>query len=246
MSSADFPRYFEAQYAAYVEDIPFWLELAQACGGPVLELGCGYGRVLGALARAGIPAFGIDHDPGMLVRAAAYLSEEVSRRISLHQADIRDFTLGRSFPLVISPCNTFALFPDQDFLRAAVCASHHLRREAHLVLDLPPERQMEPQLTDVAEVGSAFDDLETGNPVQVSSTETVDGSVVHVTWLYDELLPNGKVERTEIPMTYYLRDPDELFDLLSTAGYHSVEFFGDFQHGAYQRHSDRIVVSASV
>jgi SAM-dependent methyltransferase len=246
MASANFPRFFEAQYTAYAEDIPFWLELARACRGPVLELGCGYGRVLRALARAGIAAVGIDHDPGMLARAAAHLSEEMSQRISLHQADIRDFTLGRSFPLAISPCNTFAFFPDEEFVQAASCASRHLHRDGRLVLDLPPEAQAGPQLADSPELCSAFDDLETGNPVQVSSTETADGSAVHVTWLYDELLPDGRVERTEIPMTYHLRGPDALSSLLSTAGYVSVEFYGDFQRGAYRRGSGRIIVSASV
>jgi SAM-dependent methyltransferase len=245
MASADFPRYFEAQYAQYNDDIPFWLELAQECHGPVLELGCGYGRVLRALADAGIPVVGIDHDPGMLVRAAAHISGENSRLVSLHQADIRDYTLGRLFPLVISPCNTFAFLTDDEVLRAAECALRHLSRGGRLVLDLPAPSTDPADLTDDPKLCSAFDDLESGNPVQVSSIEHADGPLVRVIWLYDELFPDGRVKRTEIPVTYHLRDPETISGLLLTAGFASRELFADFHRNPYEHGSSRIIVSAS-
>ena len=46
-----FPLYYHAQHQNYLEDLPFWLGLAAAQGSPVLELGCGSGRVLLPLAR---------------------------------------------------------------------------------------------------------------------------------------------------------------------------------------------------
>lgn len=245
MAPADFPRYFEAQYAQYNEDIPFWLELAQECHGPVLELGCGFGRVLRVLAEADIPVVGIDHDPGMLVRATAHISGEIGRLVSLHQADILDYRLGRYFPLVISPCNTFAFLTDDEFSRAAECARRHLHRGGRLVLDLPAPSVDPADLTDDPELCSAFDDLETGNPVQVSSIVRLDGPLVHVNWFYDELFPDGRVERTEIPVTYHLRGPETISGLLNSAGFESFEFFGDFQGNPCERGSSRTIVSAS-
>jgi SAM-dependent methyltransferase len=246
MGSADFPRYFEAQYAQYTEDIPFWLELGRECHGTVLELGCGYGRVLRALAAAGIPVVGIDNDPGMLARAAAHSSAGFRHLVSLHQSDIRDYTLGRFFPLAISPCNTFAFLPDDEFQQAAACAARHLQRGGRLVLDLPAQMADEANLTGAPELCSAFDDLESGNPVQVSSLERADGSLIHVTWLYDELFPDGRVKRTEIPMTYHLRDPEAISGLLSSAGFESIEFFGNLQRSPWRRGSPRIIASASM
>jgi 2-polyprenyl-3-methyl-5-hydroxy-6-metoxy-1,4-benzoquinol methylase len=41
-------------------DIPFYLEYAQQCGSPVLELSCGTGRVLVPLAEAGFEIHGLD------------------------------------------------------------------------------------------------------------------------------------------------------------------------------------------
>ena len=60
---------FTAEYYDHVtsyrerSDIPFWVEMAQASGGPVLEIGCGTGRVLIPIARAGIDITGIDLSP---------------------------------------------------------------------------------------------------------------------------------------------------------------------------------------
>lgn len=247
MASADFPRYFEAQYNQYTEDIPLWLDLAREIRGPVLELGCGYGRVLRALAAAGIPAVGIDRDPGMLARASAQLSECFADMVSLHRADIRDFTLNRRFPLVISPCNTFACLPDEDFQSAAACAARHLLPGGRLVLALPFETSQAASLTGASELCGAFDDLETGNPVQVSSEEHADPDAtrVHVTWLYDELFPDGRVERTEVPLTYHLRGPEVLTQLLSAAGYLAIEFYADYRRRAYHGGSNRIIACAS-
>lgn len=247
MGAADFPRYFEAQYAHYTEDLPLWLELAREIPGPVLELGCGSGRVLLALAAAGLPVVGIDRDPGMLARAASHLTQELSERVSLHHADIRDFNLGQRFHLAISPCNTFAFLPEDDLREAAARVLRHLLPGGRLVLELPPETQAFTQLTDDTELRAAFEDMESGNPIQVSSREHAErqGSRLHVSWLYDELLPNGRVERTEIPVTYHLRGPEALTLLLSTAGYQAIEFYADSQRRPYRAGSARLIACAS-
>jgi SAM-dependent methyltransferase len=52
-------------------DIPFWTRIASGSNSPVLELGCGTGRVTMPLARAGVHIVGIDRSPAMLARALA-------------------------------------------------------------------------------------------------------------------------------------------------------------------------------
>ena len=50
-------------------DVPFWRRVAIGAGGPVLELGCGTGRVSLPLARAGVDLVGVDRSAPMLARA---------------------------------------------------------------------------------------------------------------------------------------------------------------------------------
>ncbi len=67
-------------------DVTFFVEAAQASGGPVLEVGCGTGRVLIPTARAGISIYGIDLSPHMLAVCEQRLEQEpaeVQQRVQL-------------------------------------------------------------------------------------------------------------------------------------------------------------------
>ena len=60
---------YDAVFSYVVDDIPFYLEEAERSGGPVLELGCGAGRVAIPIAQMGIDIVGLDSSPAMLERA---------------------------------------------------------------------------------------------------------------------------------------------------------------------------------
>ena len=62
-------RHYDAAYAALPElgdDVDFYRDLAREAGGPVLEIGCGTGRVLERIAADGLPCTGLDASPEML------------------------------------------------------------------------------------------------------------------------------------------------------------------------------------
>jgi len=86
-------------YAAR-QDVAFYVEEAKAARGTLLEVGCGTGRILLPIARAGIPITGIDGSKQMLERCRAKLQGE---RVELVQHDMRDFDLGAKFDLIIAP-----------------------------------------------------------------------------------------------------------------------------------------------
>src|SRR6188508_1195508 len=71
-------------------DVPFWRNLAVHAGGPVLELGCGTGRIALPLGRAGVHVVGIDRSAAMLARARARVKRAaMAGRIDLIRGDIR-------------------------------------------------------------------------------------------------------------------------------------------------------------
>src|SRR5690242_14601797 len=84
------PEYYdESPLYKRRRDAEFYLEAAQRLGGPVLELGCGTGRVLLPIARTGIDVTGIDLSPQMLARCHKKLAMEpadVRCRVELIQA----------------------------------------------------------------------------------------------------------------------------------------------------------------
>jgi SAM-dependent methyltransferase len=101
-------KYYDGAYGAMRDlvDAPFYLNLAKDFGGPVLEIGCGTGRVLLPIARAGIEIHGVDNSgpmTGILKESLARENPEVSSKVTLHSGDMREFRLNRRFPLVIIP-----------------------------------------------------------------------------------------------------------------------------------------------
>lgn len=86
-------------------DVPFWLRMTAAVDGPVLELGCGTGRVTMPLAHAGVRIVGVDRSAEMLARARRRVRRQ-RRGVAptLVRADIRALPLpDASIPMVMAP-----------------------------------------------------------------------------------------------------------------------------------------------
>jgi SAM-dependent methyltransferase len=98
-------------------DVYFWRRLAAASPGPVLELGCGTGRVTFPLARDGVSVVGIDRSAEMLNRAEQRRGRSRHRgHIHLVRGDIGNLPFSTaSFPLVIAPYGILqSLLRDRD------------------------------------------------------------------------------------------------------------------------------------
>lgn len=97
-------RIYDPWSRSVVEDVAFYVELAKAAGGPVLELGVGTGRIAIPTAAAGIRVIGIDTSAGMLdvAREQAELAG-VAELVDLRVGDLRKPPVRGKFPLVTSP-----------------------------------------------------------------------------------------------------------------------------------------------
>jgi SAM-dependent methyltransferase len=116
-------------------DVEFYLGLARKAAGPVLELGCGTGRVTIEIARAGIPIVGLDCEPNMIA-AARRKSEGLANPFWV-LGDMSDFALTRTFELVLIPYRSFQhLATDAKQRRALGCIRRHLRPGGRLAFDL--------------------------------------------------------------------------------------------------------------
>ncbi len=89
-------RYYDLIHEQLIEDLDFVLALANECGGPILELGCGTGRLLLPLIQAGHVVTGVDNEQAMLDRARHRMEGETEigqKRLKLIQADVRHLSL---------------------------------------------------------------------------------------------------------------------------------------------------------
>jgi SAM-dependent methyltransferase len=135
-------QHYDSAYASMndLTDAAFYLDLAKECGGPVLEIGCGTGRVLLPVARAGIEIHGLDNSAPMLAVLKENLAREqaaVREKVTVHAGDMREFRLGRKFPLVtipFRPMQHMHTIPDQ--IAALTTAAAHVAPGGRLAFDV--------------------------------------------------------------------------------------------------------------
>ncbi len=87
-------------------DVAFYRDAVREFGDPVLELGCGTGRITLALAEAGHRVTGLDISERMLERCnqkRPLLTTEAQARVRLVQGNMVRFELGEKFRVVIIP-----------------------------------------------------------------------------------------------------------------------------------------------
>jgi SAM-dependent methyltransferase len=121
-------------------DVAFYVDATRRAPGSVIELGCGTGRLLVPIARAGVDVVGLDTAMPLLRRCQARLASEppeVRRRAAVLAADMREFHLRRRFSLAIVPFRGFQhLLSDAEQRAALATARAHLCDNARLILDL--------------------------------------------------------------------------------------------------------------
>jgi len=248
-------RYYDLTHADLTEDVPFILALAEEFGGPILELGCGSGRLLIPLARAGHQVVGLDNSAAMLALARARLAAEptaVQKRITLVEADMTKFELtgeyGR-FPLVIIPYNTFMHLNSQQKMVALKRIKPYLRADGRLFIDLinPFAIAQTPDDDDFI-LENSFAAPETGQPIQQYARNQLDedAQILNIIWAYDEFTADGDaVQRTTIDAAYHFLYPHQLDLLLNNAGYQLQTLAGDYDNIPFTAESDRLLLLAS-
>jgi SAM-dependent methyltransferase len=224
------------------QDVDFFIEAAQTCGGPVLEVGCGTGRILIPTARAGIDIFGIDLSPNMLdicERRVAQEPREVQHRVQLDQADMRNFDLGQTFKLITIPFRPFQhLIEVEDQIACLHCIHRHLADDGRLILDL-----FNPWLAVLASelTGEEHDDgpeftLPDGRRVQRRSRvvkRDLFKQYQDVELIYYAAHPDGHTARTvhAFPMRYLFRY--EVEHLLARCGFEVEALYADYDKSVY-------------
>jgi SAM-dependent methyltransferase len=92
----------DVECAAYDGDLALWTELAGDAAGPVLELGCGTGRVALHLTRTGIEVIALDRAANLLAELRIRASAS-GVAIQTIEADARKFALTRPVALIVAP-----------------------------------------------------------------------------------------------------------------------------------------------
>jgi SAM-dependent methyltransferase len=224
------------------DDVAFFVEEARACGGPVLEVACGTGRVLLPVARAGVPIVGLDLSPGMLDVCRLALAQEpaeVRERVTLHEGDMRAFDLGRRFPLVMVPFRGFQhLLTTADQRTALQAIRRHVAGDGRFILDL--FNPSIPFLGDERFHTTPIEEPEVSLPdgrrfrrtLQVVARDLFEQlHQVEITHRVTSADGGERVQRERFALRYLFRFEAE--HLLEREGFAVEAVYGDYQRHAY-------------
>ena len=239
------PALYHAHHNRHLEDLPFWLSLASQAGDPILELGCGTGRVLLPLARAGHRCFGLDRDLAMLDFLQSHAELDLPHRPLLFAADISQFRLAQRFQLILLPCNTFSTLEVGARQACLALIREHLVPGGSFALSLPnPELLRHLPAHSDPEIEEEFIFAGTGNPLQVSSAWQHSRDTFRQLWIYDQLFPDGSVERKTMEATHYRIPVNAAVGAINTAGMRVVGTFGDYDRSPYSSGSLNLILLA--
>ena len=121
---------------SFWDDRALFLELVRELGEPVLDVGCGTGRLLLEFLTLGIDIDGVEISPEMLaiLRAKADAAGiDLTGRV--HQAAMETMALPRRYRVILVPSSSFQLLLDPSATTAAMrCFHDHLEPEGTLIM----------------------------------------------------------------------------------------------------------------
>ena len=236
-------------------DAEWYRRKAKECGGPVLELGCGTGRIAIPMAQDGAVVYALDADAEMLAalqRKAATLPEEVQKRIVTVIGDMRSFVLEERFALIISPFRAFLHnLTTEDQLACLHKVHQHLRPGGRVAFNV-----FHPSLEFMAQCAGALAgvwrctgnfSLNDGGLALRSESNRYDTVRQRVVSLqrYELYGADGNLKRTflqRLELAYLY--PADLRRLLTESGFDQIEIAGGFDGRPLMNDQDELVIEA--
>jgi len=210
----------EVEYGGYSADLPVWERLADAEREPLLELGCGVGRVALHLARRGHEVWAVDADAELVDQLG---ERAASESLAVHpvRSEAGRLQLERDFALVLAPMQLMQVLGSEARRGATLrrVASHlHARgRFAIAIADADSLTASAPApVPDVRELGGwVYSSL----PVAVRIAERR----IHVHRIRQSVAPDGSLLEDHHTETLHLLDPAMLEAEAEAAGLRPAE-----------------------
>ncbi len=249
---AALPDLYDLEHAEYGDDIPLYLNFAEVVGDPILDLGCGTGRITVPLAKAGWRVTGLDRSAAMLdVARARVATAAPTAEVDFIEADFGQPDLGRTnhYGLVIIGLNGLMHLPTPEAQRRCLQAAHRaLDPRGQLIIDVinpAPDTLQSLERGMVHEGGWTMPDGRHVDKFGARKLSPMAQTIDTQLW-YDIIEPNGVVRRTMSSFTLRYLHRAELELMLELAGFVECQFYGSYELDPFDDSSERLIVTAEL
>lgn len=240
--------FYDIEHAGFDEDLDMYRNFAELCGGKVLELACGSGRLLLPLAREGYTLTGVDTSGAMLEIARVALEKEgLAARCQLVQQDMCTLHLQEKFRMALIALGSFGHVIARTQQQQALAAiRQHLSVGATFILDISNEdaRYMEALSGQMLHQGTW--QQQDGSYVThfLSPASSNTQHLLDLTHFYEVHRQGGNVQRSVSQTSLYLFERNETELLLDQAGFRVKDVYGSYEFGPYEHDSTRMIFIA--
>lgn len=243
-------RFYDAEHTDKTDDLSLYSELAAEYGGPILDVGCGTGRVMLHLAQEAYVVHGIDNERAMIERGEhkRAMFPHLKDKLYFHYGDVLKIDPGVKFKLILLPYNGLMHFHEQAVQLALLRRLRGwLAPDGLLVLDLPNAGEtFATQDSEAVIFEGTFIEPESGHLVMQQSVSYLDRvkQLLRVHWIYDEIDGDGTVKRVFAPhLLRYFFYP-EICLLLAHTGFEAQAVYGDYEYVPFEDGCERMIVFA--
>jgi ubiquinone/menaquinone biosynthesis C-methylase UbiE len=241
---APIAEFYDLEHDSFTDDLPMYRQIVDMVGDPVLELACGSGRILAALADGERRLIGVDQSETMIDRAEHRFAGMVARP-EVIVGDMAELHVPEeSCGVVIIGLSSFHHATSQDEQQQVLdCAFRALDPRGMLVLDmLNPFIELTGQGDGVVHRERDLGHQQ-GSPVykfSVKRSDSVRQEINQTIW-YDMVSPSGAVARRTTEFRLRLVYPSELALLLARSGFVDWQIYGSWELDEFAAESDRMI-----
>lgn len=215
-----------------LDEVGLYVDAIAERGGDCLDVGCGTGRVMLPLLAENVDVTGVDSSATM-VEACRKKIADAESKAEVHQADMCDFDLGKTFRNVIVPGASFQLLEEREEALAALQRLRaHVAEDGMLILSLfTPWYEITHESLDGVWRLEKDELTDEGYRALCHASSELDRveQLMEVQHRIEVLDEHGKITDTELKsslLRWYGKHEIEL--LLKSVGFNNVETIGDF------------------
>src|SRR6476646_2808742 len=245
----DYAPFYDWENARTLQrrDVAFWQRLAAAQTGPVLELGCGTGRIAIPVARTGTRIIGIDRSEEMLARARRRMTRaRLAGRLTLVRGDIRalPFTARTKFGAVLAAYGILqSLTRERDLARTFESVARVLRRGGLFAIDVVPDLPKWDEYRNRISLSGRQ-----GRHSTLTLVETVRQDRARRLTIFDQeyrARRGGERRVFRFSLTFRTLTVPQLTRRLERAGFRVLAVLGDYQGGPWDPRADVWIILAA-
>ena len=239
---------YDQVYFDVNEDIGFYVQESILSDGPVLELGCGTGRVTFPIAKEGIDLLALDNSIGMLNVALEKMKHKGDSYTNLEfvKSDMRNFAFNKKFNLIIIPFRGFqSLLNISDQIQTVLNIKKHLTENGRLIFNaFVPDSESMGSAHDVLYHYKDVQDTENNRKLIIWNQSEYDqfNQIVNTRIVVDDSNNMGEVVRRfyrDFSLRYTFRW--EFYHLLRSHGFKLLNLYGDFEKSDFNESSTEMI-----